>query len=132
MGTSHSSWHYQARAAAATTKVLILFSDGRPQDRGIAVRGRRKNTPFTIRVMALLEARQVRHYTFFCLTVDKTGHDYMRAMCGDIGYEVLDDISLFRPLTHAVPHTHALKAAHSKAGTDIKRLLCHRQLDPSE
>ena len=26
----------------------------------------------------------------FCLTVDKSGHDYLKTMCEDIGYEVLD------------------------------------------
>ncbi|WP_256872809.1 hypothetical protein [Candidatus Entotheonella palauensis] len=28
------------------------------------------------------------------MTVDKTGHDYLQAMCGDMGYEVLDEIAL--------------------------------------
>jgi nitric oxide reductase activation protein len=28
----------------------------------------------------------------FCLTVDKAGHDYLKTMCGDLNYEVLDDI----------------------------------------
>ena len=41
--------------------------------------------------MALLEAKH-KDITPFCLTVDKAGHDYLKAMCGDMGYEVLDDI----------------------------------------
>jgi nitric oxide reductase activation protein len=77
----------------ATTKVLILFSDGRPQDRGYSSAGAEKEYAVHDTRMALLEAKQ-EGITPFCLTVDKTGHDYMRAMCGDIGYEVLDDIAL--------------------------------------
>ncbi len=56
--------------------------------------------------MALLEARQ-KHIVPFCISVDRTGHDYLRTMCGDIGYEVVSDIhslpkrltSLYRRLT---------------------------------
>ena len=29
-----------------------------------------------------------------CLTVDKTGHDYLKTMCQDMAYEVLDDIHI--------------------------------------
>lgn len=43
--------------------------------------------------MALLEAKH-KNITPFCLTVDKAGHDYLHAMCGDMGYEVLDEIAL--------------------------------------
>ncbi|PON10190.1 hypothetical protein C2W62_51395, partial [Candidatus Entotheonella serta] len=43
--------------------------------------------------MALLEAKH-KNITLFCLTVDKAGHDYLHAMCGDMGYEVLDEIAL--------------------------------------
>ena len=41
--------------------------------------------------MALLEAKR-KDITPFCLTVDKAGHDYLKEMCGDMGYEVLGDI----------------------------------------
>ena len=41
--------------------------------------------------MALLEAKQ-KDITPFCLTVDRNGHDYLRTMAGDLGYEVLPDI----------------------------------------
>ena len=30
----------------------------------------------------------------FCLTVDKSGHDYLKTMCQDMAYEVLDDIHM--------------------------------------
>jgi hypothetical protein len=91
---------------AAATKILLLLSDGRPQDRGYSRRGTEKAYAVHDTHMALIESR-ARGITPFCLTVDKAGHDYLQAMCGDIGYEVLDDIAalparlpmLYRALT---------------------------------
>ncbi|MCX6021714.1 MAG: hypothetical protein NTZ05_08280, partial [Chloroflexi bacterium] len=56
--------------------------------------------------MALLEAKR-RNIIPFCLTVDQAGHDYLKAMCEDMGYEVVEDIqglpgrlpTLYRMLT---------------------------------
>ena len=91
---------------AAATKILLLLSDGRPQDRGYSRQGTEKAYAVHDTHMALIESR-AQGITPFCLTVDKTGHDYLQAMCGDIGYEVLDDIAtlparlpmLYRALT---------------------------------
>ena len=91
---------------AAATKILLLLSDGRPQDRGYSRQGTEKAYAVHDTRMALIESR-AQGITPFCLTVDKTGHDYLQAMCGDIGYEVLDDIAtlparlpmLYRALT---------------------------------
>ena len=78
---------------SATTKLLFLFSDGRPQDRGYSRPGAEQEYAVHDTHMALLEAKQ-QGITPFCLTVDKAGHDYLQAMCGDLGYEVLDEIAL--------------------------------------
>ena len=75
----------------ASTKILFLISDGRPQDRGYSREGVEKEYAVHDTHMALQEAKR-KDITPFCLTVDKAGHDYLKAMCGDIGYEVLDDI----------------------------------------
>ena len=91
---------------AAATKILLLLSDGRPQDRGYSRQGTEKAYAVHDTHRALIESR-ARGITPFCLTVDKAGHDYLQAMCGDIGYEVLDDIAtlparlpmLYRALT---------------------------------
>ena len=91
---------------AAATKILLLLSDGRPQDRGYSRQGTEKAYAVHDTHKALIESR-ARGITPFCLTVDKAGHDYLQAMCGDIGYEVLDDIAtlparlpmLYRALT---------------------------------
>ena len=75
----------------ATTKILFLISDGRPQDRGYSREGVEKEYAVHDTHMALIEAKR-KQITPFCLTVDKAGHDYLKSMCGDMGYEVLDDI----------------------------------------
>ena len=82
-------------AQEAKTKFLFLISDGRPQDRGYSREGVERDYAVHDTHMALVEARQ-KGITPFCLTVDKNGHDYLKAMCGDMGYEVLADI-------HALP-----------------------------
>ena len=75
----------------ATTKILFLISDGRPQDRGYSREGVEKEYAVHDTHMALLEAKR-KEITPFCLTVDKAGHDYLKSMCGDMGYEVLGEI----------------------------------------
>jgi hypothetical protein len=88
------------------TKILFLLSDGRPQDRGYSREGVEKEYAVHDTRMALLEARRKR-ITPFCLTVDRSGHDYLKTMCSDMGYEVVADIhslprrlpALYRRLT---------------------------------
>jgi len=70
----------------AKTKIMFLISDGRPQDRGYSREGVEKEY-----AVALVEAKR-KDIIPFCLTVDKAGHDYLKSMCGDMGYEVLTDI----------------------------------------
>ncbi|MCH8346500.1 MAG: VWA domain-containing protein, partial [Chloroflexi bacterium] len=77
---------------AAKTKILFLISDGRPQDRGYSREGVEKEYAVHDTHMALVEA-QKQNITPFALTVDKSGHDYLKAMCGDMGYEILYEIS---------------------------------------
>ena len=73
------------------TKIIFLISDGRPQDRGYSREGVEKEYAVHDTHMALLEAKR-KAIVPFCLTVDKAGHDYLKAMCGDMSYEVLDNI----------------------------------------
>ena len=74
------------------TKILFLISDGRPQDRGYSREGVEKEYAVHDTRMALDEAK-AKGINSFCLTVDKNGHDYLKTMCQDIGYEVLEDIN---------------------------------------
>ena len=75
----------------AKTKILFLISDGRPQDRGYSREGVEREYAVHDTKMALTEARR-RNIVPFCLTVDRSGHDYLKTMCSDMGYEVLADI----------------------------------------
>ena len=76
----------------ARTKILFLISDGRPQDRSYSREGVEKEYAVHDTKMALTEARR-KNIVPFCLTVDKAGHDYLKTMCSDMGYEVLSDVS---------------------------------------
>lgn len=80
-------------AQEARTKLLFLISDGRPQDRGYSREGVEKEYAVHDTRMALDEAKR-KDINAFCLTVDKNGHDYLKTMCEDLGYEVLDDVRM--------------------------------------
>ena len=83
----------------AKVKLLILVSDGRPQDHGYGRDRTEKEYAVHDTHQALVEAKQVG-ITPFLITVDKEGHDYLKDMCDDIGYEVVSDIdALPRRLT---------------------------------
>jgi len=82
---------YKLDQHEARTKVLLLISDGRPQDHDYGRDRTEKEYAIHDTHMALLEARR-KNIVPFCLTVDRGGHDYLKAMCGDLGYEVVDDI----------------------------------------
>jgi nitric oxide reductase NorD protein len=77
----------------ARTKLLFLISDGRPQDRNYSREGVEKEYAVHDTKKALTEAR-MKNITPFCLTVDKAGHDYLKTMCSDIGYEILHDVKV--------------------------------------
>ncbi|MPZ23817.1 MAG: hypothetical protein GEU28_09775 [Dehalococcoidia bacterium] len=90
----------------ARVKILFLLSDGRPQDHGYGRDRTEKEYAIHDTKAALLEAKR-QGVIPFCLTVDRSGHDYLRVMCQDIGYEVVSDIeslpsrlpALYRRLT---------------------------------
>ncbi|MEE8422445.1 MAG: VWA domain-containing protein [Dehalococcoidia bacterium] len=75
----------------AKVKILILVSDGRPQDHGYGRDRTEKEYAVHDTRQALLEAKRAG-ITPFLITVDKEGHDYLGEMCTDIGYEVVSDI----------------------------------------
>ena len=84
------------QAQEAKTKVLMLVSDGRPFDLDYGQEyGENAETDYAIHDtrQALKEAQQLR-ITPFILTVDQDGSDYLRTMCDDLHYEVLNDVNL--------------------------------------
>ena len=90
----------------AKVRILFLVSDGRPQDHGYGRDRTEKEYAIHDTHMALVEAKR-KGIVPFCLTVDRYGHDYLKQMCADIGYEVVPDIeslpsritTLYRQLT---------------------------------
>src|SRR5690606_2192295 len=75
----------------AKVKILILVSDGRPQDHGYGRDRTEKEYAVHDTHQALIEAKRAG-ITPFLITVDKEGHDYLKQMCDDVGYEVVGDI----------------------------------------
>ena len=100
--TIHKLQEYDAKV-----KILILVSDGRPQDHGYGRDRTEKEYAVHDTKQALNEAKRLG-ITPFLITVDKEGHDYLKQMCDDIGYEVVDDIeSLPRRLPTLYRHLAA-------------------------
>lgn len=73
------------------TKALIIISDGYPQDFDYGKDRNSKDYGIRDTTMALTEARR-KGVQPFCLTVDPSGHDYLREMCPDQQYMVIQEI----------------------------------------
>lgn len=79
-------------ATDSRIKAMIIISDGYPQDFDYGKDRNSKDYGIKDTTMALSEARQKGVQTF-CLTVDPSGHDYLREMCPDQRYMVIQDIN---------------------------------------
>lgn len=73
-------------------KVLIMVSDGYPQDRDYGPDRNDDEYGIQDTARALQEAEQSGVQTF-CVTVDPAGHDYLRRMCPDARYLVIDEVN---------------------------------------
>ncbi len=78
-------------AVSARTKLLIVVSDGYPQDKDYGPTRGDNSYGLHDTARALLEAERAR-VTTFCVTVDPAGHDYLRTMCAEDRYLVIDDV----------------------------------------
>jgi nitric oxide reductase NorD protein len=76
----------------ARIKILLLLSDGYPQDYDYGKDRKSKDYGIQDTMMALREAHMKGMQTF-CITVDPSGHDYLREMCPDHNYLVIEDIA---------------------------------------
>jgi hypothetical protein len=92
MGTALRHAVEKLAGVTSRCKHLFLLSDGFPQDYDYG-QDRRSNL-YGIRdtAVALREA-EVAGVTPFCITVDKAGHDYLRQMCDESRYMVIEDIT---------------------------------------
>ena len=79
------------RAVEADHRLMILLSDGFPQDTDYGEDRTSKEYGLHDTRMALLEARKA-DIRPFCLTVDQTGNDYLRKMCDPTSYLIVEDI----------------------------------------
>ena len=75
----------------ARIKALIIISDGYPQDHDYGSDRNSKSYGVNDTMKALHEAKQQAVQTY-CLTVDPSGHDYLRQMCPDRQYMVIQDV----------------------------------------
>ena len=75
----------------AKVKILILVSDGRPEDDDYGPERGEIDYALHDTKRALVEAKR-RHIEPFLITVDSDGNDYLAQMCGDLGYEVVADV----------------------------------------
>ena len=73
-------------------KALIMISDGYPQDHDYGHDRNDKDYGIHDTTKALMEAKKLGVQTF-CLTVDPSGHDYLRRMCPDKQYMVIQDVT---------------------------------------
>ncbi len=77
-------------ACGAALKVLMIVSDGFPQDHDYGPdRGEHEyGVQDTARALAEAEAGGIET---FCVTVDRSGHDYLRRMCPEDRYLVIEE-----------------------------------------
>ncbi len=73
-------------------RVLIIVSDGYPEDRDYGPDRRDREYGIQDTAQALLEAERAG-ITSFCITIDPAGHDYLRRMCAEKRYLVIDDVT---------------------------------------
>jgi hypothetical protein len=91
MGPAVRHAAYKLSRQGARTRILVMISDGYPQDEGYGPTPGDRDYGIHDTAQALREAEAVG-ITTFCLTVDPAGHDYLRRMCPEQRYLVIDDI----------------------------------------
>jgi hypothetical protein len=91
MGTAIRHTIRKLEHQEARRKVMLVISDGYPQD--IDYGPDRDDRDYGIHdtAQALREAELARIQTF-CVTIDRAGHDYLRRMCPDGRYLVIDEV----------------------------------------
>lgn len=85
--------HATAKLAAqpTRTRLLIVISDGYPQDTDYGDDRRDKDYGIHDTARALRDATNAGIDTF-CVTIDPAGHDYLRRMCPDDRYLIIDEV----------------------------------------
>ena len=84
----HACWHLGQTGTAL--KILLVISDGFPQDHDYGPDRSSHEYGIQDTAKALQEARLEGIQTF-CVTVDRSGHDYLRRMCPNNRYLVIEE-----------------------------------------
>lgn len=79
------------RDLSCRAKFLVLLSDGYPEDADYGPSHASPTYGVRDTMMALREAERSGVLSF-CLTIDKTGRDYLREMCSPSRYMIIDDV----------------------------------------
>ncbi|MCB1684636.1 MAG: VWA domain-containing protein [Pseudomonadales bacterium] len=93
-------------ASGNALKLLIILSDGFPQDSDYGPQRGEHEYGVQDTAAALKEA-QAKGVEYFCVTVDKSGHDYLRRMCAESRYLILDEIEQLPEVLSGVYRTLA-------------------------
>jgi nitric oxide reductase NorD protein len=91
MGTAIRHAIGKLRPIESDQRLLILLSDGFPQDHDYGEDRRSNEYALHDTMMALLEAKR-EGIRPFCITVDKSGNDYLRKMIDPSSYLIIQDI----------------------------------------
>lgn len=92
MGAAIRHVREKFKDVTARARHVILLSDGFPQDFDYG-HDRRSNAYGIQDTMVALKELEMAGVMPFCITVDKTGHDYLRQMCQSSRYLVIEDIA---------------------------------------
>jgi nitric oxide reductase NorD protein len=92
MGTAIRHVREKFKNVTSRAKHVILLSDGFPQDFDYG-HDRRSNAYGIQDTMVALKELEMAGVLPFCITVDRTGHDYLRQMCSSSRYLVIEDIT---------------------------------------
>ena len=91
MGPAIRHANHKLCSSGSAMKVRIMISDGFPQDCDYGPERGNHDYGVEDTAKALIEAQQKGIETF-CVTVDKSGHDYLKRMCPDSRYMVIEEI----------------------------------------
>jgi len=92
MGAAIRHVREKFKDVSSRSRHVILLSDGFPQDFDYG-HDRRSNAYGIQDTMVALKELELAGVLPFCITVDKTGHDYLRQMCQSSRYLVIEDIA---------------------------------------
>lgn len=92
MGAAIRHVREKFKDVTSRAKHVMLLSDGFPQDFDYG-HDRRSNAYGIQDTMVALKELEMAGVLPFCITVDRTGHDYLRQMCSASRYLVIEDIT---------------------------------------